>query len=330
VISPQTLLSLLNLPGYGKKTVMRSLEYLDSDISTPDELVSFLRNIVGKVKRAKTHTEDTARDSIQLSQRMISDSVDAGIHVIGWGNEGYPERLKTIPDPPLVLYVKGDLTGLTSEKSVALIGTREPSEFGRKSTFAIGKGLAESGVTVVSGLALGCDTEGHLGCLDGNGVTIAVLAHGLDKVFPASNRPLAERILTEGGCLVSEYALGVEARRNHFVERDRLQSGLSDGVIVGETGLEGGSMHTVGFCEKQKRQLACIDHPKKYADLQSTEGNRMLIENEKAFPLVDKDSLKNFLLRLSATRKDDTSDVNGLSNALPKDNQIGISFDTNG
>lgn len=281
---------------------MGALEYLKSDIKTPDELADFSMSIVGKVKGVKEHTKETAGKALKLAQRTIEDSKNAGIHVIGWGSEEYPERLKTIPKPPLVLYAKGDLAGLSSDISVALIGTREPSEFGRKSAFKIGTSLAEYGATVVSGLALGCDTEGHLGCLTGNGLTVAVLAHGLDTVFPAKNRPLADRIISEGGCLISEYALGVEARRNHFVDRDRLQSGLSDAVIVAETGLKGGSMHTVGFCEKQNRELACIKHPEKFSDLPSTEGNRSLIENKRAKPLADSDDLKEFLSLLSETR----------------------------
>ena len=327
--SHQTLLSLLNLPGYGNKTVLDALEYLDSEINTPGELAGFLKTIVGEVKRAKGHTEDTAQEAVLLAKHIIGESQNAGIHILGWGSEEYPERLKTIPNPPLILYAKGDLAGLSSEVSVALIGTREPSEFGRQSTFAIGKGLAESGATVVSGLALGCDTEAHLGCLKGNGITIAVLAHGLDKVSPEQNRPLAERLLAEGGCLVSEYALGVEARRNHFVERNRLQSGLSDAVIVGESGLKSGTMHTVGFCEKQGRQLACIKHPEKYADLQSAEGNRMLIEEERAKPLIDKNDLKEFLLLFSETRQDPII-VKDTTKVPPTDNQIELPFNTDG
>jgi DNA processing protein len=295
VISPQTLLSLLNLPDYGRTTVKASLEHLESDINTPEELASFTNFIVGKVKRAKGHSENIAKAAIHSAQSIMEDSQNAGIHVISWGSTEYPSRLETIPNPPLVLFAKGNLTSLSSEVSVALIGTREPTEYGRKSTFRIGQRLAESGATVVSGLALGCDTEGHMGCLEGNGITVAVLAHGLDKISPAQNRSLAERIIEESGCLVSEYALGEQARRHHFVERDRLQSGLSDAVIVGETGLEGGSMHTVGFCEKQGRKLACIKHPEEYAVLPSAAGNQMLINDGRAFALEKRDDLVKFL-----------------------------------
>lgn len=297
--SPQTLLSLLNLPGYGIKTVNDALDYLESDISTPREFASFTNSIVGKVRRAKRHTEDTAADAIRRARRIINDSEDAGIDVIGWGGKDYPLRLRTISDPPMILYAKGNLSCLSSDISVALIGTREPSEFGQKSAFRIGVSLAEYGVTVVSGLALGCDTEAHLGCLSIHGKTVAVLAHGLHMISPAKNRPLAERILSEGGCLLSEYELGIEPRRNHFVKRDRIQSGLSDAVIVIETGLTGGSMHTVEFCKAQNRKLASIKHPDKFSKLASAEGNRALIENKRAIPLEDGEDLKGFLRSIS-------------------------------
>ena len=283
---------------------MGALDYLESDIDTPEELVGFINSIVGKVKRAKDHTEVTASEAVHLAQQIISDSENAGLQVIGWGSKNYPVRLKALPDPPLVLYVKGSLAGLSSDMSVALIGTRKPSEFGRKSAFKIGFRLAENGATVVSGLALGCDTEGHLGCLAGKGLAVAVLAHGLDTVSPAKNLPLADQIVSEGGCLVSEYALGVEAKRNHFVRRDRLQSGLSDAVIVAETGLKGGSMHTVVYSEEQNRKLACIKHPEKFSNLPSTEGNRLLIDSKRAEPLEDSENLERFLRLLSESSGD--------------------------
>jgi|TARA_B100000315_G_C14470291_1_gene537987 DNA processing protein len=275
--SSKTLLSLLNLDGYGKKKVIHLIEELKADLDTSDDVIRFLSGVSGMVKGIKVPDASQAKSAIQMARDTIRSSEDAGVYVLGYADKKYPDRLRTIPDPPPVLFAKGDLAGLSSAVSVALIGTREPSDFGRKSAFAIGKSLAEFGITVVSGLALGCDTEGHLGCLEGRGTTVAVMAHGLDQVLPARNRPLAKRILSEGGCLVSEHALGVSAQRYSFVERDRLQSGLSNAVVVVETGVGGGSMHTVGFCKEQRRKLACVSPPDKNADAQFAEGHRMLI-----------------------------------------------------
>ena len=327
--SPQTLLSLLNLPRYGKKTVMELTNHLVSDLNTPDELIDFLTDVSGKIKRVKAPNENDARIAITSAHDIVARSENAGIHVLGWADEKYPDRLKTIPDPPPVLFAKGSLSGLSSDLSVALIGTREPSDFGRKSAYAIGKSLAEAGSIVVSGLALGCDTEGHLGCLDGAGVTVAVLAHGLDKVSPASNRPLAERILSEGGCLVSEYAIGTEARKNFYVERDRLQSGLSDAVVVAETGVKGGSMHTVKYCEDQGRVLACVKHPEGKADFPSVEGNQMLIESGRAKPLSGKEDVQeftNFLKNQTSENTQSESDQKQKS-LESEENQLGLQFE---
>jgi DNA processing protein len=327
--SSQALLSLLELPRFGKKTVMNFIDHLESDLNTPEELIEFLTNVPEEVKRPKVPTEIDARAAILSAQDIITRSEDAGLHVLGWADQEYPDRLRSIPDPPLVLFVKGDLSGLSSDLSVALIGTREPSDFGRRSAHAIGKSLAEAGSTVVSGLALGCDTEGHLGCLDGGGITVAVMAHGLDKVSPARNRPLADRILSEGGCLISEYPLGTEARRHHFVERDRLQSGLSDAVVVAETGLKGGSMHTVGFCEAQGRELRCIKHPEGKGDVPSAEGNRMLIESGRAQPLSDKADVAA-LVELLRSRNGGVPEPEGEQIQKPlasEANQLGLQFE---
>lgn len=125
----------------------------------------------------------------------------------------------------------------------------------------LGSGYWETGATVVSGLAIGCDTAAHSGCLSVHGETIAVLAHGLDRVYPAVNRELVGEILDTGGCLLSEYPPKTRPFPANFVERDELQAGLSDGVIVVETGVKGGTMHTVRFSQEQRKPLACVKHP---------------------------------------------------------------------
>ena len=144
--------------------------------------------------------------------------------------------------------------------------------------------LAESDICVVSGLAEGCDTAAHRGCLRGHGTTVAVMAHGLHTVYPASNRDLAEEIVANDGCLVSEYPPDTRAQRSYFVERDRLQSALSRAVLVIETDVEGGTMHTVKACLAQKRILACLAHPPQF-DNEKSRGNAMLIRRGDAIPI---------------------------------------------
>jgi DNA processing protein len=172
----------------------------------------------------------------------------------------FPEKLREMDDPPLLLHCIGD-SSLINSPSVAVIGTREPTDFGSTAAIEFGKHLAENGQVVVSGLALGCDTGGHEGCLEAEGKTIAVLAHGLDTMFPKENRELAKRILSKGGLLLSEHEFGVGPRGYQFVERDRIQAALSDAVIVVETGIEGGTLHTVGFAEENDVPVFALDHP---------------------------------------------------------------------
>ena len=152
----------------------------------------------------------------------------------------------------------------------------------------------ESGFCVVSGLAMGCDVHAHSSTLENNGNTVAVLAHGLDEIHPTQHKEIAKQIIAQGGCLLSEYAPGSPIERGNFVDRDRLQSAASLGLLVIETSLTGGSMHTVSFAEKQKRPIACLDHPIKYHDMESVKGNRHLISQD-AIAIWDESSMDNFL-----------------------------------
>jgi DNA processing protein len=164
---------------------------------------------------------------------------------------------------------------------------------------------AISGFAIVSGLAHGCDTLAHKGCVDVGGVGVAVLAHGLDKVYPAANKSLAQKLLDCGGCLVSEYPLGMTPMKTAFAERDRLQSGLSDCVLVIETDVKGGTMHTVRFARQQDRLLACIDHPEAWWGQPKVQGNRQMIADRWAVPIADGDALASLLGRLRARTNSD-------------------------
>ena len=220
---------------------------------------------------------------------------EMGVQAISFHDETYPARLRATPDPPAVLFVRGSAQGLQAAKALAVVGTREPTSFGQEVAQRSGRAAAEAGYVIVSGLALGCDTHAHEGCLEAQGIGVAVLAHGLDKVYPATNRGLADRLLEHGGCLTSEYPVGASPVRSAFAERDRIQSGLSNGVLVIETDVRGGTMHTVRFARDQGRTLACIDHPERYRWEDKTRGNRKLIDEGCASPIANGDALTGFL-----------------------------------
>lgn len=228
---------------------------------------------------------------------MIEEAESQGVTIISSDESRFPSQLRSIPDPPLVLYIKGEVNTL-GQPAIAVVGTRTPSSFGATAAERLGANLGSKGFVIVSGLAVGCDTAAHEGCLQARGITVAVVAHGVDYVYPAKNRKLADAIVDGGGALVSEYAPGTRPRPNYFVERDRLQSGLSLGVIVVETDVEGGTMHTAGFAVKQQRRLASVVHPPKFAADKNARGNQKLIIESGAFPLEKKEDLDAFIALL--------------------------------
>ena len=297
VITPSTigLAALLTLKGVGRRAALRI-------INAPLQAGSPREHLVDLARAAKVSDLDLA-GAWSKAEDNLDRTVESGIKAFSFHDDGYPERLRHMPDPPAILYVKGDTAGLRSAHSIAVIGTREPTAYGEKVARRSAATATEQGFVVVSGLAHGCDTLGHEGCLDQNGVGVAVMAHGLEKVYPAANRGLATRLLEAGGCLVSEYPLGMTPMRTAFAERDRIQSGLSDAVLVIETDVKGGTMHTVRFSREQKRALACIDHPESWRHEPKTQGNQMLIADRWAVPISDGEALLTFLNNVKAVEK---------------------------
>jgi DNA processing protein len=170
-------------------------------------------------------------------------------------NTAYPDQLRRIFNPPQHLYVRGTLP---KDSLVAIVGTRKATDYGLKATYQISSGLAKTGAVIVSGLALGIDAMAHRAALDAGGRTVAVLASGLDQIYPSSNRALAEQILDTGGALVSEYEPGTPPLKYHFPERNRIIAGLCMGVMVTESPLGGGAMITVARAADAGRVLMAV------------------------------------------------------------------------
>ncbi|MXZ71044.1 MAG: DNA-processing protein DprA [Acidobacteria bacterium] len=232
----------------------------------------------------------------ERAERNLERCDDLAITVIAYGDPRYPTRLAALQGPerrgaalggyvPL-LYCRGSAAGLNDCRSVAVIGTRTPSAFGRRRARAFGHDLAAEGFVVVSGLARGCDTEAHWGCIDAAGITVAVLAHGVDSIYPPENADLADRLIGAGGCLVSEYPPGTPPRRRAFGQRDRIQSALAELVVVVETPGDDGTMITVDYARKQGRPVGCLVHPPRHAGVAAATGNsRLLSGYPRAIPL---------------------------------------------
>lgn len=284
------ILALMRMRGIGRRGALKALCERPQDGGFP----TYIDWLMHRADR-------TALDCAQLRaewERVIEANEKAaatGIHVLSFFDEGYPDRLRSIPDPPAVLFVKGRLDAVRSPHAIAIVGTREPTAYGASVAQRSAATASNEKFAIVSGLAIGCDTYAHTGCIEAGGIGVAVLAHGLDKVFPAVNRWLADKLIELDGCLVSEYPLGVAPAKAAFAERDRIQSGLADAVFVIETDIKGGTMHTVRFAQAQKRPLACVMHPEKWLGESKTRGNQMLITERVAKGISNGGDLLGFL-----------------------------------
>ncbi len=176
--------------------------------------------------------------------------------ILTYEEPAYPLLLKHIYDPPVVLYVKGSLRGL-SLKTVGMVGTRKPSMSGRHIARRMAKELAEAGVCVVSGLAQGIDAEVHQGCLLGQGPTIAVMGTGIDRIYPAQHQALAAKIAAQGA-LITEFPLQSAPCAGHFPRRNRIISGLSSSILVVEASIRSGSLITARMALEQNRGVMAI------------------------------------------------------------------------
>jgi DNA processing protein len=197
-----------------------------------------------------------AQAGLKEAEKEIEAAVKLGCQLIHYSDDQYPTRLREIADPPLVLYVRGDLKAL-SEISVAVVGTRRPSTYGLQVARRIAHDLAERGVVIVSGLARGIDSASHHGALDAKGRTVAVQGRGMDGIYPSENKKLAEKIM-ESGAVISEFPLGTGPTPENFPIRNRIISGLSLGVIIVEASEYSGSLITARLALEQNREVFAV------------------------------------------------------------------------
>jgi DNA processing protein len=270
----------------------------DTEADTASSPFEVIAQLVANSPKYRHRLIDLSKEDFrrcyEKADETLEKASDQDINVISMRDDPYPHRLLMLPFPPPIIYIKGNISSLHSAASIAIVGTRTPTNFGERCALRLGAVFGGAKATVVSGLAIGCDTAAHYGCITAEGQTSAILAHGLDRIYPKQNESLAEEILSKGGCLLSEYAPGARPFRSHFIERDKLQVALSDGVVVVETDIVGGTMHTVRFSLEQQKPLACLKHPAKYRDVPQTQGNQLLLGRGQASPIFDQTSLNSF------------------------------------
>jgi DNA processing protein len=213
------------------------------------------------------------RASVDLVKFMAQIEAQ-GISILTWEDELYPPRLKEIDQPPPVLYVRGALTA-EDAWSVAVVGTRRVSAYGRQVTEELASFLAANGVTVVSGLARGVDAIAHQAALKAGGRTVAVLGSGVDRIYPPEHSQLAEKMLSSGA-LISDYAPGTPPDASNFPPRNRIISGLSMATVVVEAGETSGALITAQFAVDQGREVFAV--PGNILAPQSKGTNRLIAQ----------------------------------------------------
>ncbi len=213
------------------------------------------------------------RDSID-AEAEVEKAADCGARIITPLDDEYPQALKSIHDPPLALYVKGRLLH-EDRKAIGIVGSRSTSHYGLSAADRLAYQLGQTGFTVVSGLARGTDTAAHNGALKSGGRTIAVLGGALDCLYPPENAELADKIAKQGA-VISEYPMGRQADRMTFPYRNRIISGLSMGVLLTESAVKGGSMHTAEAAMEQGRTVFALPGR---IDTPGARGPHLLIKN---------------------------------------------------
>lgn len=210
---------------------------------------------------------------LEKAEKVLEQCQSLGISILTLQDAHYPDCLKNIPDPPAVLYYKGRLPDFDRELTIGMVGARNCSEYGKMMATRLGLELARAGAVIVSGMAQGIDSAALKGALSGGGTVVSVLAGGIDKVYPWENRFLYEDVAA-AGVLISEYPPGTPHKGNHFPIRNRIISGLSDGVIAVEAEEKSGTMITMDLALEQNRDTFAVPGP---ADAPMSAGTNKLI-----------------------------------------------------
>ena len=253
-------LALLRLEGMGPARYWQLLEYFGGAATALTELPETL--LYKLPERAQSQWRDFERrgDHSELLAWVGAERercADAGVQLLLGGSDGYPDLLAQISRPPPLLYVRGNADALHLPQ-IAVVGARRATTAGLDNARAFSADLAAAGFAITSGLALGVDAAAHRGALQAEGVTVAVLGSGVDKLYPRRNVPLAGEILAGGGAIVSELPLGSAAEAAHFPRRNRIISGLSLGVLLVEAALRSGSLITARLAAEQNREVFAI------------------------------------------------------------------------
>lgn len=251
----EAFIALNLLPGIGPVRVRRLLNVLGSPIAILQAGAQKLRQVEGVGAEIAQKLADWEKH-VDLAAEL--DRVEkGGVTVVALNDPNYPDNLKEIHDPPLVLYVWGDPSVLKTTQ-IAVVGTRKPSHYGAECAKKLSYQLAYAGLTITSGLARGVDTAAHQAALAARGKTVAVLGTGLGNIYPPENLELAEKIASFGGAVISEFSMATKPDPRQFPMRNRVISGLSFGLLVVEASSKSGALISANQAAEQGRTLFAV------------------------------------------------------------------------
>jgi DNA processing protein len=270
-------LAVVRVEGLGVRGAHKLVEHFGSPQAA---YMASLTELEGCGLPARVAQAVFAQAGLKDAEKEIEAATKADCQLVTLASANYPPLLKQIPDPPLVLYVRGDVEAL-SLHAVAIVGTRRPTAYGSSVAHRLAGDLAQRGLVIVSGLARGIDSAGHRGALEAKGKTVAVQGRGMDGIYPAENKHLAEKI-QESGAIISEFPLGTGPLPENFPIRNRIISGLALGVVVVEAAEYSGSLITSRLASEQNREVFAV--PGNITSAQSFAPNHLIKQGAK---LVD-------------------------------------------
>jgi DNA processing protein len=287
------LFLLLSIEGIGPGKIRNLLAKFRSTKNILSVDYQHLMNVDGistnLAKRIRQASRD--RESIEkFTEKELKKLEKLGGRLITMWDQEYPPILKKIYDPPILFYILGEFAE-SDQYSIAVVGTRQPTNYGKVQAEKISMELAKQGITIISGMARGIDSIAHNATIKTGGRTIAVVGSGLDVIYPAENRKLFEKI-TETGAVVSEFTLGTKPDAQNFPRRNRIISGLSLGVVVIETGITGGAMQTASLALDQNREVFALPGN---VGVRQSEGTNLLIQKSEAELITSAEDVINEL-----------------------------------
>ena len=285
----QELLFLQNLQGVKKSTIYKKYWDCLCNSNNVNELIDLIKTEFNE------HSDLEYSNALRKSEMIFDDlSKQPDIRIITVFDDNYPKRLNVMKsNRPLVIYARGNYS-LLGQSNMAIVGTRNPSTYVEKlERDIINKIFDISNKVIVSGLALGCDGIAHETVLRAKKETLAVLPSGINIITPPSHTKLAEDIISNNGCIISEYGINIKAEKNMYIERDKVMAALSDSTLVVECDIKSGTMHTVDAAKMYKRKILCL-YPKD-KNHEVFQGNKFIIDKKGGIEIKDFSMLKPFL-----------------------------------